>query len=720
MAERARQLDRADGARRFAVALVTLAANLGTFGFLVLVGRSAAPAVLGALVALAAVALLFEVPANALQAAIGASAGTGESRSHGARGLASRSLMWGGAAGASLVALSPLIERFLHLPSVFPVLLLGAEAVAVSAGAVPKGLLTGTGRLAGLAAALMVGTGVRLGLGVALVRDGAGVTGALAAMVAGEAAAAGVLLFLTRAAFAERGDAAPARPRLPWAEAEAPALAFTGYWALSAADVFTARHWLTVEASGWYAAAATAAQLALIAPGAVAAFSFPRLASIAPPRPVSPENRPWQRLMFALASAAVAVTGFLAAALVSGFATPLVEGLFGDSYGPAARVVGLLGFVAALLGLLAVLVHYHLNRGLKRVASLGWVGAVAVVAGTAVWHSSMDQVALVMVASSSAVCAAMLAAALGHRDLRRAGLVEKAQLALLDADLDLTVVVPYYNPGRLLVPTVERILSVLEASGATYEVIAVSDGSTDGSERELDALAARHPPLTNLVLAHNQGKGAALRVGLARGKGRYLGFIDADGDLDPLLLGSFQTMVRLYQPDIILGSKRHPLSEVEYPFIRRVYSWGYQQLVRLGFRLNIRDTQTGIKLVRRDVLAAVLPRMVEKRFAFDLELFVIARRLGYKRFLEAPIRLRHQFTSTVSWRAVYRSLLDTAAIWYRLRILRFYDGEQAPATPVGERLRIDPVVLRGGAGAGAGSTNAPGHAGTEVARASGG
>jgi glycosyltransferase involved in cell wall biosynthesis len=264
--------------------------------------------------------------------------------------------------------------------------------------------------------------------------------------------------------------------------------------------------------------------------------------------------------------------------------------------------------------------------------------------------------------------------------------------------MDLSVVVPYYNPGRLLVPTIERLLSVLDASGASYEVVAVSDGSTDGSDHDLDELAAGHPQLTNLVFAQNQGKGAALRIGLARGRGRYLGFIDADGDLDPILLDSFQTMVRLYSPDIILGSKRHPLSEVEYPFLRRVYSWGYQQVVRVGFRLNIRDTQTGIKLIRRDVLAAVLPRMVEKRFAFDLELFVIARRLGYKRFLEAPIRLRHQFTSTVSWRSVYRSLLDTLAIWYRLRVLHFYDGDQGPATPGGEGLRIDPVVLRGSAG----------------------
>ena len=273
-------------------------------------------------------------------------------------------------------------------------------------------------------------------------------------------------------------------------------------------------------------------------------------------------------------------------------------------------------------------------------------------------------------------------------------MTEQAQLALEGASIELTVVVPYYNPGKLLVPTIGRLLQVLDSTGAAYEVIAVSDGSTDGSDADLDAALSGRPELTNVVLARNQGKGAALRLGLARGRGRYLGFIDADGDLDPILLDSFQTMVRLYVPDIILGSKRHPLSEVEYPRLRRLYSWGYQQLVRSLFRLNIRDTQTGIKLVRRDVLAAVLPRMVEKRFAFDLELFVIARRLGYRRFLEAPIRLRHQFTSTVSWRSVYRSLLDTAAIWYRLRILHFYDRDLAPATPEEERLRIEPVVIR--------------------------
>lgn len=716
-----------DEHRRWAVAAMTLAVNLGSFLFLVLVARSAPPALFGALAALAGITLLCEVPASALQVVVGNrfadSRAAAREPTVVAGPLLVDTIAWGAGVCVVLLALSPLVEHFLHLPSVSSALLLAGYALPVGIGVVPKASLVAEGKLALLATGLVGGTLVRVVAGVLLVRHGDGLDGAMAAMVVGEVVSATIVLPGLRdmlahpaprraaqpltvdqrpahapAAGAPPGDgAAPAHAG--WGDAKVPALAFSGYWALTAADVVLARHWLASQASGWYAASATVADVALIAPAAVAAVAFPRLVGAQVPRLVGPDSRPNQRLMFALACAAVAAIGLVAAVSVSLLSRGTVRAFFGHAYGPASTVAGLLTFTGALTGLVMVLLHYHLSLRARFTANLCWPGIVISVVGTAIWHRSMTEVAVVMLVSTSLVCAGMLFVAWGRAELPKALLAERAQLALLDATLDLTVVVPYYNPGKLLVPNIERLVTVLDAAGASYEVIAVCDGATDGSERELDAfLAGRPGPVTNVVLARNQGKGAALRIGLARGRGRYLGFIDADGDLDPLLLDSFQTMVRLYTPDIILGSKRHPLSEVEYPLLRRAYSWGYQQVVRAGFRLNIKDTQTGIKLVRRDVLAAVLPRMVEKRFAFDLELFVIARRLGYKRFLEAPIRLRHQFTSTVSWRSVYRSLLDTMAIWYRLRILHFYDGDQAPATPGGEDLRIEPVLLRGSAG----------------------
>jgi glycosyltransferase involved in cell wall biosynthesis len=244
--------------------------------------------------------------------------------------------------------------------------------------------------------------------------------------------------------------------------------------------------------------------------------------------------------------------------------------------------------------------------------------------------------------------------------------------------LDVTIVVPYYNPGDRLRVNVERLVQVLVEARVSFEVIAVSDGSTDGSS---ESLAGLPPELVRTVALERAGKGQALRTGLAMGRGRYLGFIDADGELSPDLLAPFVTLMRTYEPDIILGSKRHPMSEVSYPPLRRLYSFGYQQLVRALFRLRVRDTQTGIKLVRREVLAAVLPRMRERRFAFDLELFVLARHLGYDKLFEAPVRIEKRFASTISPRAVTRVFLDTLAIFWRLRVRHAYDHGAEGARP---------------------------------------
>src|SRR5207248_10466725 len=83
-------------------------------------------------------------------------------------------------------------------------------------------------------------------------------------------------------------------------------------------------------------------------------------------------------------------------------------------------------------------------------------------------------------------------------------------------------------------------------------------------------------------------------------------------------------------------------------------------------------TQTGLKRFRRRVLQEALPLLAIKKFAFDLELLVVAHQVGFRKIVEAPIRLDYQFESTVNLRSAWRVLWDTAAIFYRLRILRYY------------------------------------------------
>ncbi|MGH9097867.1 MAG: glycosyltransferase [Acidimicrobiales bacterium] len=257
-------------------------------------------------------------------------------------------------------------------------------------------------------------------------------------------------------------------------------------------------------------------------------------------------------------------------------------------------------------------------------------------------------------------------------------------------EYDVTIIVPFYNPGPRFGSHLADVVDVLEGSGSTFEVIAVSDGSTEASQQVVAKFAAQGVRL--ITMASNGGKGSALRAGMVEARGRYVGFIDADGDIPARTITRFIELTRTEDaPDIILGSKRHPQSDVVYPALRHIYSWCYQVLIGILFHLPVRDTQTGIKFVRRDVLSAVVPRMLEKRFAFDLELLVVARHLGYRRVIEAPVEIGERFTSTVSIHSVRGIVLDTLAIFYRLHLLKYYDRPHEVAiAPVASHLPPSP------------------------------
>jgi glycosyltransferase involved in cell wall biosynthesis len=248
--------------------------------------------------------------------------------------------------------------------------------------------------------------------------------------------------------------------------------------------------------------------------------------------------------------------------------------------------------------------------------------------------------------------------------------------------VDLTVVVPYYNPGPNLAGHVAQVIGVLRDRAISFEVIAVSDGSTDGSDVGLADLGAE---VRVVYLPVNQGKGRALRVGFGLGRGSYLGFIDGDGDIPAPVLGEFVSCIQKERPDFAIGSKRHPDSVVVYPRLRRFYSWGYQLLTRLLFGLDVTDTQSGIKLARREIVTELLPILEEDGFTFDLELLAVARRLGYTRVVELPVEIRERFSSTVSPRAVFDMLVDTVRLTWRLRVAHHYERALTARRLAGER-----------------------------------
>jgi glycosyltransferase involved in cell wall biosynthesis len=240
--------------------------------------------------------------------------------------------------------------------------------------------------------------------------------------------------------------------------------------------------------------------------------------------------------------------------------------------------------------------------------------------------------------------------------------------------VELSVVVPAYREGKRIYDNLMRLLDELNKLDATYEVVVVSDGNTDTTVRE--ARRVRSPRVRVFHYPMNIGKGFALSLGVDQSVGDLVTFIDADMELDPANIAGFIEIMETSNCDAVIGSKRHPQSKVAYPRFRRFQSWMYQLLIRLLFNLNVRDTQTGLKLFRRQVLQETLPLLAIKRFAFDLELLVVARQLGYRNVCEAPITLNYRFESTVNLRSAWRVLWDTAAIFYRLRILRFYQRQR--------------------------------------------
>lgn len=256
----------------------------------------------------------------------------------------------------------------------------------------------------------------------------------------------------------------------------------------------------------------------------------------------------------------------------------------------------------------------------------------------------------------------------GEPETGGAATTGQSQLA---PQIQLSVIVPAYREGRRIYDNLTRLVGELDKLDVPYEVVVVSDGNTDTTVSEAERV--KSPAIKVFHYPMNIGKGFALACGVDQSVGDLVTFIDADMELDPANIGAFINIMRSSGCDAVVGSKRHPQSQVAYPKLRRIQSGMYQLVVRLLFALNVRDTQTGLKLFRKQVLADAVPLLAIKRFAFDLELLVVAHHLGYQNICEAPIRLNYQFESTVNFLSAWNVLWDTAAIFYRLRILHFYD-----------------------------------------------
>ncbi len=237
----------------------------------------------------------------------------------------------------------------------------------------------------------------------------------------------------------------------------------------------------------------------------------------------------------------------------------------------------------------------------------------------------------------------------------------------------LSLIIPVYKQEKIIVKNVKQIKAVLDSIRYDYEIITVFDGTVDQSYRKVKE--ANIPKVKTLSYIRNQGKSYAVQIGMKKAVGDYVMFIDSGMEIDPNSISMLLEHMEWYDADIIVGSKRHPASQVNYVATRRILSEGYFLVVKLLFGIKVRDTQAGIKIFKKKVLEKILPKLVGKKFAGDLEMLVVADTLGFKRIYEAPIKLDYalgNLTSAATFKAIVDIVIDTLAIWYRKNILRYY------------------------------------------------
>jgi glycosyltransferase involved in cell wall biosynthesis len=234
---------------------------------------------------------------------------------------------------------------------------------------------------------------------------------------------------------------------------------------------------------------------------------------------------------------------------------------------------------------------------------------------------------------------------------------------------------PAYNEEALIYNSIATTLEVVEKFVPELEIVAVNDGSSDNTKEEIMRAAARDKRVKMVSSEKNHGKGAAIIAGVAEATGDYIAFLDADLELVPSQLEGYMACMQEKNADAVIGCKFHKDSHIDYPLKRKVISMGYYIMLVVLFHLNVKDTQTGIKLFRAKPLKSVAHLIRTAGYAYDIELLVALNRRGC-RIEQMPVELayvRESGSRRIGMKDVWNVFRDTWEIFDRVYFKHYYD-----------------------------------------------
>ena len=236
----------------------------------------------------------------------------------------------------------------------------------------------------------------------------------------------------------------------------------------------------------------------------------------------------------------------------------------------------------------------------------------------------------------------------------------------------ISIVLPAYNEEDVIIESVSRLIRVMNSFSDNYEIIIVNDGSTDNTEEKIKSLKNRYRQIRLIGYSKNRGKGYAIKTGFMHMKGNIAVMMDADLDIDPAQIRMYiKTFLhkRRYDSSIAgaIGSKLHKRSNVKFPLRRRVMSMGYYTLLKLLFKLDTKDVNTGLKVFDGLLIKEISPKLVTRGYAYDIELLSLLYKKGF-RVLSLPVNCeytRDMRADRIKPRHIIKTFKETMNVYLR-------------------------------------------------------